>query len=96
MNVKKDLKLEETTYPLTGQVEYRIKMRVPVTKFNWKTFKNEVTGEKWENHPRVEDENEWPIWSDSYTIFTSLEKAEASLNSLKNYYLRKTFKTEII
>lgn len=96
MNVDTDLKIEKTEYPLTGEVEYRIKMRVPTTTFDWRIFTPKVTGEKWTEHPNIYDAFDWPIWSDSITVFTSLEKAEASLTNLKNYYLRKTFKTEIL
>lgn len=96
MNIDKDLKLEKTFYPKTNETEYRIKMRVPTKTFHWRTLKSTVTGEKWEAHPNIYDVSDWPIWSDSSTVFTSFEKAEASLSELKNYYLRKTFKTEIL
>lgn len=88
MNVDTDLKIEQTTYPNTGQTEYRIKMRKVSKRFNFAKLTFE-TIEQWVEHPRVEDEQEWPIWNDSSKVFYELPDAERSLAKLQNYYLRK-------
>lgn len=88
MNVDTDLKIEQTTYPQTGETEYRIKMRVSVQKFDFKKMRFENV-EMWVEHPLVEDEHECLIWSDSSTCFKTLDSAKASLDTLINHYLRK-------
>jgi hypothetical protein len=89
MNVETDLKIEETFFPLTGQVEYRIKMRKLSKRFNLKKFKLELI-EKWVEHPLVYDEYEWPIWTDACIYFKTFDSAKASMDILVNYYLNKT------
>lgn len=96
MNVETDLKIEETFFPLTGQVEYRIKMRKLSKRFDYTKLKFESI-EKWVEHPWIEDEDEYrPIWADTSRVFKTLDSAKESLDTLINYYLRKTVIKKII
>lgn len=90
-------RIERVSFPyLPNQSDvYRIRKRNIRRKFNWSLFKFEKI-ESWDEAPRVEDENEYTLWSDGSSTFMTLEFAEKSLENLRKCLLSQYKITEII